>query len=327
MPALIISCIYLRWRVPGNKISNVCIKGSIFSIHDHGLYVQEIITKLKGMEREQSIVAYKQVPPPDYLRNYVRYFWTLESNGADPLPKTLGPLVDGCPGLIFHQPEGSSFYDQCDKQLPGTFLYGQTITRTELYVTGKFKLIGITFFPNALKYIAGFNANELTDTCLDLSLLPFTRRANILDQLLNSRTTGEQIEILSTYLFSLIRKNNLPVDRITHYAQSQIIQARGNISLKDLQRNLKLSERSFERKFEQYVGISPKLFSRVCRFQASLDQLRSNNYTNLSDIAFDNGYADQSHFIKSFKEFAGYSPREFQKQSIEVVEIVPVLIK
>jgi AraC-like DNA-binding protein len=267
------------------------------------------------------------VPPPNYLRDYVRYFWTLESNGADALPKTLGPLVDGCPGLIFYQPEGGRFYDQYNQQLSDIFLYGQTITRTELYVTGKFKLIGITFFPNALKYIAGFNANELTDTCLDLNLLPFTHRANILDHLLNTGTTAEQIEVLSAYLFSLIRKNNLPVDRITHYAQTEIIQARGNISLKELHRNLKLSERSFERKFEQYVGISPKLFSRVCRFQASLDQLRSNNYTNLSDIAFDNGYADQSHFIKSFKEFAGYSPREFQKQSNEVVEIIPVVIR
>jgi hypothetical protein len=54
-----------------------------------------------------------------------------------------------------------------------------------------------------------------------------------------------------------------------------------------LQETLGLPERSFERKFKQCVGISLKLFSRICRFQASLNQLRNDDYYKLSDIAFE----------------------------------------
>jgi AraC-like DNA-binding protein len=84
-----------------------------------------------------------------------------------------------------------------------------------------------------------------------------------------------------------------------------------------------LSERTLERRFKQSIGISAKLFSRICRFQESLNQLRKNKYDKLSDIAYENGYADQSHFIRSFKEFTGVSPFDYRKQLKEVAENFP----
>ena len=104
------------------------------------------------------------------------------------------------------------------------------------------------------------------------------------------------------------------------HALEQIISSKGTLSLKVLQQNLNTSQRSFHRKFKQYTGIPPKLFSRICRFQASLKQLQQTDYDKLSDIAFGNDYADQSHFIRSFKEFSGLSPAQYQKNSTEVVE-------
>ena len=68
------------------------------------------------------------------------------------------------------------------------------------------------------------------------------------------------------------------------------------------------------------MGVSPKLFARISRFQASLSQLRNNDFNKLSDLAFDNDYADQSHFIRSFREFAGFSPHQLRKQSVELLE-------
>lgn len=111
------------------------------------------------------------------------------------------------------------------------------------------------------------------------------------------------------------------------YAVSVIAVSKGNIALKRLQLELQLSERSFERKFKEYIGISPKLFARICRFQASLQQLRSNDFSKLSDIAFEQEYADQSHFIRAFKEFAGFSPFQYQKQYPEVIENLATIIK
>ena len=109
------------------------------------------------------------------------------------------------------------------------------------------------------------------------------------------------------------------MDNKTDHALSSILLSKGSISLKKLTENLDLSERSLERKFKESVGISPKLFSRICRFQASLKQLKHNHYDKLSDIAFENDYSDQSHFIRSFKEFTGFSPNQYRQHSYEVI--------
>ena len=63
----------------------------------------------------------------------------------------------------------------------------------------------------------------------------------------------------------------------------------------------------------------PKLFARICRFQASLRQLRAAHYEKLSDLAYANLYADQSHHIRAFQEFAGVSPHQYDKRSREVL--------
>jgi AraC-like DNA-binding protein len=273
-------------------------------------------------------MEFERIQPPYYLKEFVRYFWTLKSDCADALPKALGPLADGCPGFIFQPAKSGVFYDHKSKQLPQVFLYGQTVTRTAIYLVGKFEATGICFQPHSLKPIFGFSANELTDSCLDVSLLSQSKKINLAEQLLNTSSSASQIEILSSFLLSEINKFDVQVDGITRYATAQIMKFNGKLSLRDLQADLSLSERSFERRFNQYVGITPKLFSNICRFQASLNQLKSNNYTNLSDIAFDNGYADQSHFIRAFKGFAGYSPLQFQKHSSEdVIQDFPVVLK
>jgi AraC-like DNA-binding protein len=264
-------------------------------------------------------VNYQQLPPPAYLQDYIRYYWVLESDCSDAQSKSFKTMADGCPGLIFQQPDKGILY-QNNKALPGIFLYGQATTHAEIRINGKFSTIGIYFYPNALKSIFGLNAEELTDTCTDLDLLAAQHGFYLSEQLSNAATAMDQVNIISNYLLFQIRKNNHCTDTSIQYALSHIIQTKGTVSLKDLQKQLQLSERSFERRFKQYVGITPKLFSRISRFQASLGQLRNNEYDKLSDIAFGNDYADQSHFIRSFKEFAGCSPFQYQKNAVEVME-------
>jgi len=91
----------------------------------------------------------------------------------------------------------------------------------------------------------------------------------------------------------------------------QLMQAKTLTSLKDIRRQLNISERTFERRFADHVGIAPKLFARICQFRASLVQLEQQQFDKLTDIAIDNGYADQSHFIRSFSEFTGLTPSRY----------------
>ena len=265
-------------------------------------------------------MKYEKIPPPAYLRRYVQYFWAYDSKGVGDPPKTFRPISNGCPGIIVQLSESDPLYDQENKQLPMLCLYGQTIKHREIHAREQFRLIGICFSPVGLKSIFGLGADELTDTCIDLSALPGQQALFLSEQLVSTDSIPHRIELLSSYLAKQIRRNKARQDNVTEYALSQLIKSEGNISLKQLQNELNVSERNLERKFREEVGISPKLFSRICRFQASFQQLKTNNYDKLSDIAFENGYADQSHFIRVFKEFAGFPPNQYGKQSNEIVE-------
>jgi AraC-like DNA-binding protein len=63
--------------------------------------------------------------------------------------------------------------------------------------------------------------------------------------------------------------------------------------------------------FEKNIGIAPNLYRRICQFNSAFQQLNNRKYCKLSDIAFENGYADQSHYIRAFKEFTNLTPKDY----------------
>src|SRR5215510_6018027 len=78
--------------------------------------------------------------------------------------------------------------------------------------------------------------------------------------------------------------------------------------------------RRFIQVFKAEVGITPKLFSRIQRFQQTRTFIQHNPSINWADLAVDFGYFDQSHFIREFLEFSGLSPTDYinrQKRFIE----------
>ncbi|MGY0037261.1 DUF6597 domain-containing transcriptional factor [Pedobacter sp. NJ-S-72] len=255
----------------------------------------------------------------------MRYCWVLKSTDTANSVKVFRTMADGCPGLLFQPAASGILYKETDK-LPETLLFGQSTKYTVLNLTGSFNTLGIYFYPNALQSIFGINAEELTDSCMDLNLLAEKNGFYLKEQLLATPDINDQIAILFSYLTFQIRRNDTQANPPMDYALSSMINSNGDMPLKMIQEYLQLSERSLERKFKAHIGISPKLFSRICRFQAALSQLRNSDYDKFSDIAYVNNYADQSHFIRSFKEFAGFSPFQYQKQAKEIVQNLSELI-
>eukprot|EP01133_Synstelium_polycarpum_P002792 gene2792-3213_t len=264
-------------------------------------------------------MKYKEIQPPDHLKSYIRYCWILESNDAAISPRSFRTMADASPGLIFqHSDYGTLF--QADKALSDVFLFGQSTRYTELKLSGSFKTAGIYFYPNGLKAIFGLKAEELTNSCLNMEAFGLSREYALSERLSQAPGVEGQLQVLFDYLGKQLKSKRISTDPSMEQVLSLMLESNGNISLKDLQTRLQLSERSFERKFKELAGISPKLFSRICRFQASLGQLRKSGYDKGTTLAFEQNYADQSHFIRSFKEFAGFSPLQYQKQSKELVE-------
>lgn len=254
---------------------------------------------------------YQTFAPPENLAPFIKFFWAFSSDTDSPLI-TLRAFPDGCPGMIMVQSE-TAVCDIEKKKLPGIYLHGQPVKASELTYSGKFSAIGINFQPYALRSFFGLNANELTNTGIDLTCIQTKMSVELADRLAHEGTVEGRIKMFSDFLLYQHQHNARQADETVKYAITLIAQSKGNLALKELHQILRLSERSLERRFNQAIGISPKLFSRICRFQETLHQLRTNDYNKLSDIAYENEYFDQSYFIRVFKEFTGFSPLEFRK--------------
>lgn len=263
-------------------------------------------------------MQYIQIPAPAELQQYIRHFWVLEGDATAPV-KSFRTLADGTPGFIFQNKEKGILY-QFDKQLPASFLYGQATKAATIHIDGQFDTIGIFFQPYGLKAVFGIDAHELTDDCTELNPY-FSALGDLLSAVLQREENTEmRIRKLVAFISEQVRQQSRNQDSTIIYAAQQIWKCNGNLDLADLRSNLFLTERSFERKFKQYIGLSPKLFSRIVKFQSSLQSLRTASFDKLSDIAYRHEYADQSHFIRNFKEFAGCSPLQLQQLRERVMD-------
>ncbi len=224
-------------------------------------------------------------------------------------------MSDGLPGLIF-QEDKKSFLNKDNKELPQLFLYGQTTRYTEHKAIKNFCNIGVYFQPTALKSVFGIDSDELTNQHVDINDLIKT---NITDRLSNTTTSDQRIKLLSSFLIQQAKQREIQSEKV-NFAAGHL---QKGVSLPDIQAELNISERSLERYFKRHVGISPKLYARINRFQSSLGSLRNANFETLTDIAYQSNYFDQSHFIRDFKEFAGTSPKHYILQANEQVANFP----
>lgn len=262
-------------------------------------------------------MKYRKVKPPEYLKDIIRYFWVLETNGEASGPRTFRIVADGCPGLIYQY--GShrfTYHGQEPSTLPSLFLYGQATRHGNLYSTGAIRATGVTFHPHVLKPMFGFDADECTNEVTDLNLIA----PAVSDTLAGADTPKQHVEALSSSITQLIRQRYSENTAI-RYSVSTIVTSQGAVPLHKLHASLQLSERQFERRFKQHVGISPKLFSRIARFQSALQHIRSKSFQTLTDVTFGRDYADQPHFIREFREFSGFTPGQYHSPDRVVIEI------
>lgn len=248
---------------------------------------------------------------PDRLKPFVRAIGYMDGGAAN----SVQYYADGTPGIVFQQRDTGLFACERSAKIPDSYVFGQTIKPIVLHAPKNCTQISIALYPHVLQSIFRFNASEITDGFVDLQELPDKPRVEAIAQLWDTNDPQQQLRAIFRYLEALIEKNTATPDKGIQYAVSRIWQGKERGAFKDLHRELNVSERTFERKFEQQVGLSPRLLANIAQFQASLRQLKTGKYQRLSDIAYENGYSDQSHFIRSFKRFTGVSPFQFTKGS------------
>ena len=226
-------------------------------------------------------------------------------------------FANGSPTLVFNSAKATSK----NKNIKHLTLYGQTIKPNELVITGSFTLIACFFYPTAITSLFGIDATELTDESLELTFLKQAKLYSLQEQLLNTPMLNYRLDLLNNFIKKLA-DNAIKINDKTEFATRKIMYSNGQFSLQSIHKELGITERTLQRLFETTVGLSPKMYSRVCQFSTAFQQLNQYHFIKYSDIAYDNGFADQSHFIRVFKEFTNLTPSDYlQKTKALSIEI------
>lgn len=236
------------------------------------------------------------------LRTFVRHYWIFRYDR----PSTALTFPVGCPQLIFHR--GNTLYiPELQTYQPQMAISGQVNFPATLQSTDDTEMIVVVFKPHAATLfdipVSAFYNSEIDGYGLgDSSLNDLARRV------FDSDRAEDGIAIIEHWLISRLNENRIyDFNRIK--ASLNMLFSDCKATVRDMADGACLGKRQFERVFFNAVGMNPKEYSRITRFQKSLWFMQNGN-RDYMDIAFGSGYSDQSHFIRECREYSGLTPLE-----------------
>ncbi|GMQ31534.1 helix-turn-helix domain-containing protein [Algoriphagus confluentis] len=260
-----------------------------------------------------------QVFHPDFcLSEYVQCYWDLQGDlGSTPRKNTI--VSDGTIKLIFHYGDTYINHREDGQQvlLPKFFLVGQ-LTKPfvvePIGITGSFV---VRFHPNGFLPFSTIPIKDMENEVVTLDRLFGAKGIELGEKILNSITTTERISFIEEFLVEQL-SDRAALDFVVKSAIQTIQFKKGNFKISEFSRHLNIDRRQLGRKFSSNVGLSPKQLSKTIRIQTVLKTLLSQNIDSLTDLAYQNDYFDQAHFIKEFKEFTGLTPKKFYGENLKM---------
>jgi len=255
-------------------------------------------------------MIYSELKPSHLLADAVRKYWFLEGfiNSEEMYIERI--LPDGCTELIIHY--GNPFRKlNEDRQVlqENAFVFGQLQRFIDLIPAKNIGVMGVRFHPWGLNQFIKIPSAELKGEAVSLKNLFGDSQLKLVDEIFEANNSTQRAGIMDEFLITRYRHkiNNEKLSGLI----DQIHQHRGSLSVDELTRLSGNSERQLERTFHAGIGLSPKAYSRIIRFQNSL-RLAS-HARNLTDLALSAGYYDQAHFTREFTDIAGQAPRSYFK--------------
>lgn len=177
-------------------------------------------------------------------------------------------------------------------------------------------LIGIVFRPGGT--IPFFSTCSHLFTNLETSLEDIwnSEARSLREQLCEVLTPQAKFDHLEAALLRRLRLNKSTTPHpLVGYALQNLDAAPGATTISELTRSIGLSPRRFSELFSRHVGISPKLYARIQRFQQTVQMLHRGTEVPWAELALTCGYYDQSHFANDFRAFSGISPTTYSSAS------------
>lgn len=245
--------------------------------------------------------ALRVIRPRKELRPCVRYYWVLKSDKQ--FSSLTFPI--GCPQIIFHRKEPFYIPELGCTQSRLT-ISGQVNFPAHVRSNGNLDMIVVVFYPHTIGMFIGITPSAFYNQ--EISGYDIENRSlnNLADAIFECPDSVGAINLLERWLLGRVKKTR-DTDRIG--AVINAVLRSPSTSVSSLAGIACVCKKQLERLFQEYVGMNPKEYACITRFQMALRMMQLGSH-DFADIAYSAGYSDQSHFIRDFRKFSGYTPRQ-----------------
>ncbi|MEK4734594.1 helix-turn-helix domain-containing protein [Paenibacillus sp. FSL L8-0641] len=222
-------------------------------------------------------------------------------------------LPDGCTDILLE-------YDPVNKRQEPSYCG----TFTQPFVSARqagseTRIFAVRFFPGGAHYFHGMPTHLFTGGNYRLEDLWPESITIIGERIMEAQNFNERVRIMDEYLNQLLLRQRTNGCDLMKNLLHRIFVSAGSVGVKELAECEAISERQINRKFGQWIGISPKKFSEVVRFQSVLHSIQSGGSLDWTELALKHSFFDQAHLIRDFRRFYGDSPltaaKDFRKLS------------
>ena len=252
--------------------------------------------------------------PGPAMANFVRAYRVVqfEFKGITNLPfKPYPPRPEHC--LSFYPRDTETVeYVNSGKKITNlkTVLMGQQDEVTNRYVGRDFLVFQVVFRPGALYRLTGIPSWELNNSYFDAETVFSKDIKEVNDKLNDAIGFREMVAVVEYFLLKQVNRSVKEFHRLDEVSNI-ILQSTDNISIEWLAKESCLSLRQYERKFKERMGISPRYFNKIVRFENAFRLKNKSPQLDWLSIAIQCGYHDYQHLVKDYKAFTNQSPTGF----------------
>jgi AraC-like DNA-binding protein len=255
------------------------------------------------------------------LKKYIRFFWELHIDYAQLNHKIIPQRNINLRFNLSETPHSVNINDT-EHLLEDVYFLGlhDHFRNVNLKINGRVDVLGICFYPDGFYPFLKIPVSEFKNQILGAEEVGFKLLNNINGLLKETQDVTTRLNVLENELI-LMLNNNFSIPENFRKSFELLRNSVYPNHLTEFCKQNYISIRNLERMFNKYVGVSANTYSTLNRFHSSVNQILYSNYTKLSDLAYDNGYFDQMHFIKEFKRFSGNTPKNFARQNNSILQI------
>lgn len=258
-------------------------------------------------------MLYLSHAPHPALAEHVEGLWTLSDR---PAHERESILPSGTVELVVNLAEDEvRIYDRGDpercRRLGGAIVSGTYRGPFVIDTREHASVVGVHFKPGGAFPFLGMPVRELADSHIDLETLWGPTARELRERLCEASTAPDRFRILEEALLA-----RLPATKRRHGAVRFAVDGlgTGGTTVGGLAAEVGLSHRRFIEVFAAEVGLTPKVFGRIRRFQRALDRIGKTARPDWARLALACGYFDQSHFIRELVSFSGLTPEELLRR-------------